>query len=371
MLGASEAARALDADRPRPLAHRDRNRGSAEPDVGHERTVHRGIEVGVVEQAGEEVRGALAGGEMVFDHRREHPLRVPHVDQVHVAAPEDGHQQRGDHADAVTHGRAGEHVDRVGVFGRRELTRLDRGQLADLGVDRAVHVHDTLRIRRRAARVRDERGSRRVDGDRRVDAAVLDEVGERERAGRGAVSDDGDPLEVVDVALGPDRVEIGEEVLVTELVRGHERLHPRAPEDVADLLRAVEVHDRHDDRAEVRDRVERGRGLDPVRELERDRVAGPDAAGAQAGGDPARELVDLAERAAVRSALGTHGERVIGNRAQARSRGCRRASRRSRSRRARSCGHGRHPARAAASRRACVLSSWSHPRAFPCSVYPR
>ena len=154
-----------------------------------------------------------------------------------------------------------------------------------------------------------------------------------------AVADDRDPLEVVDVALGPDRVEVGEEVLVAEPVGGHERLHPGAPEDVADLLGAVEVHDRHDDRAEVRDRVERGRRLDPVRELERDRVAGPDAPGAQARRDPAREIVDLAERAAERAALRAHRERVIGNRAQTRSPGSGRASRRSRSRRARSSGH--------------------------------
>ena len=59
----------------------------------------------------------------------------------------------------------------------------------------------------------------------------------------------------------------------------------RVAQDVADLLRAVEVHDRHDDRAEVRDRVERRGRLEPVRKLERDRVAGLHAARPQPGRD--------------------------------------------------------------------------------------
>ena len=86
------------------------------------------------------------------------------------------------------------------------------------------------------------------------------------------VADDRDPLEVGQV--GAHRGEVGEEVLVPEAVGGDERLHARLAQDVADLLRSVEVHDRHDDRAEVRDRVERRRRFQPVRQLERDRVAG-------------------------------------------------------------------------------------------------
>ncbi len=123
------------------------------------------------------------------------------------------------------------------------------------------------------------------------------EVGEREIArvggGAGPVADDRHPLEIGERVA--DAREVREEVLMAEAVGGDERLHARLAQDVADLLRPVEVHDRHDDRAEIRDRVERGRGLEPVRELERDRVAGPDAAGAESAGDAARQPVDVAE----------------------------------------------------------------------------
>ena len=120
----------------------------------------------------------------------------------------------------------------------------------------------------------------RIDGRDRVDRVVGDEVGEREiaRVGRIArsIADDRDPFEV-GKRVAHAR-EIGEEVLMAEAVGGHQRLHARLAQDVADLLRAVEVDDRHHDRSEIRDRVE-GRGrFEPVRELERDRVAGPDAA---------------------------------------------------------------------------------------------
>ena len=82
-------------------------------------------------------------------------------------------------------------------------------------------------------------------------------------------------------------------------------------QDVPDFLRPVEVHDRHNDRAEVRHRIERRRGFEPVRQLERNGISGTDAAGAQARREPAGERVDIAERAAERIAVGSHREGVI------------------------------------------------------------
>ena len=98
---------------------------------------------------------------------------------------------------------------------------------------------------------------------------------------------------------------------MTEVVGRDERLHARLAEDVANFLGTVEVHDRNHDRAEIRDRVKGDRGLRPVRELERDDVAGADAARSHAGRQPAGAPVDLAEGSAVRVAVGAHDERVV------------------------------------------------------------
>ena len=68
-----------------------------------------GGEVGMVEQAGEEVRGAAAARQLVLEHRREHARRVPHVDEVDRVAPAHRDEQRGEHADAVADRRADEH----------------------------------------------------------------------------------------------------------------------------------------------------------------------------------------------------------------------------------------------------------------------
>ena len=64
-------------------------------------------------------------------------------------------------------------------------------------------------------------------------------------------------------------------VEVAEAVGGDDDVGLGGPEDVLDLLGAVEVHDRHDHGAEVGGGPERDAGLDPVRELEHDEVAGP------------------------------------------------------------------------------------------------
>ena len=181
MLGRPEAARDLDAERGAPFAHRGRNRRSAEPDERHERNVARGVVVGMVEEAREEERRALPGREVVVEHRLQHAAGIPHVDEMDLAAAERGQEQRREHADAVTDGRAGDHR-------RTTAIGLHRGELMDLRVDRAVRVHDALRIGRGARRVRDERGRTRIDRGDRVDRIVGDQIGEREvaRVVRGA-----------------------------------------------------------------------------------------------------------------------------------------------------------------------------------------
>jgi hypothetical protein len=102
-------------------------------------------------------------------------------------------------------------------------------------------------------------------------------------------------LEVGEV--GAQGVEVGEVVEVSEAVGGHEHTSTRLAEDEADFLGAVEVHDGHRDCAEEGDAPERGRGLDPVRELERHQLAGTNAALAEPARDPASEVGDASERA--------------------------------------------------------------------------
>ena len=178
-------------------------------------------------------------------------------------------------------------------------------ELADLGADGAMGVHHPLRVRRRSRRVRDEGRRGRVDGRRLRDRLVGNEVGEAE-IGTGVVADDRGPFEVGQV--GRHRVEVGDVIKVPERVGRDECLHPRAGEDVSHFLRAIEVHDRHDDRAEVRDRVERRGGFGPVRQLERDRVTGADAPSTKPGRDAASQTIDLTERAAVGPAIGHDAE---------------------------------------------------------------
>jgi hypothetical protein len=64
------------------------------------------------------------------------------------------------------------------------------------------------------------------------------------------------------------------------------------------------VHDRHDDRAEIRRRPERDARFDPVRELEHHDIARTDAARPQRRGERAGRAVDVAERAGERVDLG-------------------------------------------------------------------
>ena len=224
-----------------------------------------------------------------------------------VAAPVHRHEQRREHADAVADRRAGDRSRRD----RRRFRACIAGpswRISALIV--RCECTTPFGSRRGARRVRDERGRAR-DRPRRSRRAARRRRGRRTRSRRAAaavVADDRDPFEIGQRRRASRRGWRGspgapKRSAVTSAFT------PRLAQDVADFLRPVEVHDRHDDRAEVRDRVEGRRRLEPVRELERDRVAGSDAAGAQPGGDPARERVDVAERAAVRHALGAHRER--------------------------------------------------------------
>ena len=176
-----------------------------------------------------------------------------------------GSSNAAEHADAVPDRRTDEH---------RRTTGLDAAQLTDLRTDRAVGVHHTFRVGGRARGVRDECRRRRVDGGRARHGVVGHQGGERKVGAR--ITDHRDPFEIGKV--GSHRVEVRDVVEVPERIGGHERLHTRARQDVQDFLRPVEVHDRHDDGTEVRDRVERRRRLQPVRQLHRDGVAGTDAA---------------------------------------------------------------------------------------------
>ena len=104
---------------------------------------------------------------------------------------------------------------------------------------------------------------------------------------------------------------VAEVVGLPEASRRHDdvRLHATR---TSHLLWPVEVHDRDDDRPELGGAPERDGRLDPVRQLEYDDVAGPDAAGPQGGGEGPGRLVDLAERAAPWPLLRAHDELGIG-----------------------------------------------------------
>ena len=128
-------------------------------------------EIGMVEQAGEEEGRARAAVHVVLEHGGEDGRRIPHVDQVNRIAPEDGDEQRGEHADAVPDGCAGE--------GRDAPAGLHRAELADLEADGAVRMHHALRVGGRAGGVRDERGRRRIDALGHVHRVAVGERRER------------------------------------------------------------------------------------------------------------------------------------------------------------------------------------------------
>ena len=180
-------------------------------------------------------------------------------------------------------------------------------ELARLAADRAVRVDDALRVAGGAGGEADERG--RVGVDRRSGSAS----GSASSRSANGVARGGQRRRPAcrrpPASGGPGRsassvVVDGEVVGVAEAVGGDDDGRLGGLEDVVDLLGAVEVHDRHDDGAEVGGGPERDAGLDPVRQLEHDDVAGPDAAGAAAtrpgAGPPGRRRRTCRPRAHLR-----------------------------------------------------------------------
>ena len=100
---------------------------------------------------------------------------------------------------------------------------------------------------------------------------------------------------------------------MAELVGRHEDARARLAQDELDLLLAVEVHDRHRDGAEERDRPEQRAGLGPVGHLERDRLTGPDTRSEQTAGDTTRPIRRLGERAPPRPDVGAERHDVVGS----------------------------------------------------------
>ena len=123
---------------------------------------------------------------------------------------------------------------------------------------------------RGARRVRDERGRGRVGLHRAVDRLGVEERVER-RARRSGTSSPTTNTSSSAGRSGRSCSRFAEEVEVAEAVSGHEQPRARLAEDELDLLRSVEVDDRHRHGAEQRDGPEGRRGFGPVRDLERDR----------------------------------------------------------------------------------------------------
>ncbi len=292
-------------------ALRDRlgHRRPAQARERHETQVLLG-EVRVVEQAGEEVGRTAGHAELAVEHQAKDGFGVPGVDEVHRTPAQQRHDQRVQHADEVADRRGGDLRRAADGEHPVELTRLE--------AERVVGVHDALRVSGRAGGEADECRFRRIDLggsiDRPSDRRGVEQVREADRGARqrrgGFVADD-DPRGylVTDHQLAVQR----EVVDVPEARGRHHRGGARHREDVVDLLRAVEVHDRHHHRTQVDRRPEGDAGLGPVRQLHHHHVAGADATGAQRRGEGSGGPVDVAERAGPWSHRGVHVEVDLGH----------------------------------------------------------
>ncbi len=181
VLGAPVGAEHLHPQLGGPLGDGDRHGRAAEAGEGHQGQVLVG-EVGVVEQAGQEVRGAAADAQAVGQHQAQHLARVPHVDEVHRPVA----QQRDD--------EGVEHPDEVADRGAGDLRRPAEGEhvveLAGLAAQRAVRVHHALRVAGGARGEADDGRGVGCDRGRAGHGLAVEQVGERggarrEGAGRG------------------------------------------------------------------------------------------------------------------------------------------------------------------------------------------
>ena len=259
------------------------------------------------EQAGEEHRRAAARREIVGEHRVEHDGRVPGIDQVDRCAARRREQEPEQHAGGVADGRAQELGATTGWDEHRHVG-------PHLGAERTVRLDDAFRVGARARGVRDDRGARGIDGHRRGESIAVEKVGEPGRVRGTRVADHHDVFQTVET--GPHRLEVGEVVDGAEPLRDHEDARLGLPEDVGELARAVVVDDRDDGRTEHAAREPRGGALDPVRQLHRDDVAGPDAEAAEPAGEAGRQLEQVPEGARPRAGPRPDPDRSVGRGAQ-------------------------------------------------------
>ena len=286
MLGRAVRADDRDPERRHALGHRGRHRRPPQADPAHELQVGGGA-VGVVEQAGEEVGGAAARGQVVLEHAGQYGAGVPHVDEADGLALPHREQQPAQHADGVPHRRPHEE-------GR--VAALHGSELSDLEADGAVRVHHALGIGGGPRGVGHQRRGGGVDGDRRG-----------QRVAFGQCVEGGGPRRYRPVAdhahhlqggrLGADVLEGGQIVLTPEALRRDQGPHPGAPQDVGDLLGPVEMDDGGHHGAEVGGGPEAHGGLGPVGKLEGHHVAGADAPGRQPARQPAGPGEQLPEGA--------------------------------------------------------------------------
>ena len=194
-----------------------------------------------------------------------------------------------EHADEVPH--------RQRHHGARRVVRMVLGELADLESQCLMAVHHTLGVAGGPRRERDQCRTRRVGVGRALHRFVVEQVVE------------------VDAHARNDR-NVGAQIRLilhpAELLGGDEHLRPGGGQDVTEFLAPVEVHHRHDDRAEQRRSPECRRRLHPVRQLERDDVPLAHAPRSEAGREPPRHVLDRAEGAGVRPRSRVHPKGDVG-----------------------------------------------------------
>ena len=257
-----------------------------------------GREVGVIQQAREEVGSTAGHREVLVEQQPEDAARVPHVEQVDRDATDERAEERVQHPDEVANGGTGEGGDGV--------RRGQDGGLTSLEADRAVGMDDTLRVAGRPRRERHDGGVVGIDGDRLPEGIVLERRTERQCV----VGND--PLGIHDppgdAELGDDVGQVRGVVAATEAVRRHEHGRVGGTEDVVELLRAVEVHDRHDHGAGEGGAPERDGRLPPVGQLHHDDVARDDPLPDQPRGERSGRPADVADRAPPGADLGVDHE---------------------------------------------------------------